>query len=147
MVLRYTTISEKHEEKLSNMIYYTAQVKCKSWLELDLNSHLRDSGPPLYLLSYRANRDWRRVLSISSSRNISRRLIERYPSEVVQCFDSVTKPPSEKHEEKIVEFPTFTKELRESYYNLLEIFYKFLWGWFCNRIETLHILAWIAFKS
>ena len=23
----------------------------------------------------------------------------------------------------------------------------FLWGWFCNRIETLHILAWIAFKS
>ena len=23
----------------------------------------------------------------------------------------------------------------------------FLWGWFCNGIETLHILAWIAFKS
>ena len=42
----------------------------KSRLELDLNSHLRDPGPPLYLLSYRTNRDWRRVLTISSARNI-----------------------------------------------------------------------------
>ena len=23
----------------------------------------------------------------------------------------------------------------------------FLWEWFCSRIETLHILAWIVFKS
>ena len=27
-------------KRVSNMISYTAQVKCKSWLELDLNSHL-----------------------------------------------------------------------------------------------------------
>ena len=33
----------------------------KCWLELDLNSHLRDTNPPLYLLSYRVHRDWRRV--------------------------------------------------------------------------------------
>ena len=30
--------SEKHEEKISNMISYTAKVKCKSWLERDLNA-------------------------------------------------------------------------------------------------------------
>ena len=33
----------------------------KCWLERDLNSHIRDTGPPLYLLSYRVHRDWRRV--------------------------------------------------------------------------------------
>ena len=63
-------------------------------------SHLRDSGPPLYLLSYRANRDWRRVFPYQVHEIFSRRL-ERYPSEDVQCFDSVTKASSEKHEEKI----------------------------------------------
>ena len=62
--------AEKHEEKISNMISYTAQVKWKSWLELDLKSHLQDSGPPFYLLRYGSNRDWRRVLFISSARNI-----------------------------------------------------------------------------
>ena len=35
----------------------------KCWLERNLNSHLRDTGPPLYLLSYRVHRDWRSVLS------------------------------------------------------------------------------------
>ena len=30
--------SEKHEEKISNMISYTAQAKFKSWLECDLNA-------------------------------------------------------------------------------------------------------------
>ena len=32
------------------------------WLEWDLNSHLWDADPPLYLLSYRVHREWRRVL-------------------------------------------------------------------------------------
>ena len=30
--------SEKHEEKVSNTISYTAKVKCKRWLEWDLNA-------------------------------------------------------------------------------------------------------------
>ena len=48
----------------SNMIFWNCQRQLwwKSCLERDLNSHLRDSGPPLYLLSYRVNRDWSRVL-------------------------------------------------------------------------------------
>ena len=33
----------------------------KCWLERDLNSHLRDTGPPLYLLSYRVHRESRRA--------------------------------------------------------------------------------------
>ena len=33
----------------------------KCWLQQYLNSHLRDTGLPLYLLSYRVHRDWRRV--------------------------------------------------------------------------------------
>ena len=39
--------SEKHEEKISNMISYNANVHSKSRLERDLNSHLRDFGPGL----------------------------------------------------------------------------------------------------
>ena len=31
--------------------------------------------------------------------------------------------------------------------NVLVIFFIFLQGWLCNGIKTLHILAWIAFKS
>ena len=34
----------------------------KFWIERDLNSHLRHTCPPLYLLNYRVHRDWRRVL-------------------------------------------------------------------------------------
>ena len=30
--------AEKHEEKISNIISYTVQVKCESWLEWDLNA-------------------------------------------------------------------------------------------------------------
>ena len=30
----------------------------KCWVERGLNSHLRDTGPPLYLLNYRVHRDW-----------------------------------------------------------------------------------------
>ena len=33
----------------------------KCWLERNLNSHLRDTGPPLCLLNDRVHRDWRRV--------------------------------------------------------------------------------------
>ena len=33
----------------------------KCWLERGLKSHLRDTGSPLYLLSYRLHRDLRRV--------------------------------------------------------------------------------------
>ena len=33
----------------------------KCWLKRDLNSHLRDTCPPLFLLSCRVHRDWRRV--------------------------------------------------------------------------------------
>ena len=33
----------------------------KGWLKRDLNSLLRDTGPPVYLLSYRVHRDWTRV--------------------------------------------------------------------------------------
>ena len=42
----------------------------KCWLERDLNSHLQDTGPPLYLLNYRIHRDWRRVLYDLSARYI-----------------------------------------------------------------------------
>ena len=34
----------------TSQLAYTAEVNWKSWLERDLNSHLRDTGPPLYLL-------------------------------------------------------------------------------------------------
>ena len=33
--------------------------KCR--LERDLNWHLRDTSPPLYLMGYRVHRDWKRV--------------------------------------------------------------------------------------
>ena len=35
----------------------------KCWLERDLNSHLRDTSPPLYLLSYRVHLNWIKVAS------------------------------------------------------------------------------------
>ena len=39
-------------ETKTSQLTYTAEVNWKSWLERDLNSHLRDTGPPLCLLSY-----------------------------------------------------------------------------------------------
>ena len=82
----YRTIPiEKHEEKISNMISYTAKVNSKSWLELGLSSHLRDSGPPLYLLSYQANSDWKwvfiqtRMYSVSIRRPVvQKRLSQKF---------------------------------------------------------------------
>ena len=40
----------------------------------------------------------------------SRRL-ERYPGEDVQCFDSITEPSSEKHEEKISNMISYTAQV------------------------------------
>ena len=42
---------------------------------------------------------------------------------------------------------TFTLDLGSVRNHVRNFLFMFLWGWFCNRIETLHILAWIAFKS
>ena len=41
----------------------------------------------------------------------SRRL-ERYPSEDVQCFDSITEPSSEKHKEKISNMIFYTTQVK-----------------------------------
>ena len=38
--------------------------------------------------------------------------IERYPSEDVQCFDSITEPSSEKHEEKISNMISYTAKVK-----------------------------------
>ena len=48
-------------ETKTSQLTYTAEVNWKSWFEWDLNSHLRDTDPPLYLLSYQVHRAWRRV--------------------------------------------------------------------------------------
>ena len=37
---------------------------------------------------------------------------ERYPSEDVQCFDSITEPSSEKHEEKISNMISYTVKVK-----------------------------------
>ena len=49
----------------TTQLTYTAEVNWKSWLEWDLNSHLRNADPPLYRLNYRDHKDWRRVLANS----------------------------------------------------------------------------------
>ena len=56
------------------MISYTAQVKCKSWLEWDLNA-------------------------------IQARMCRT-------CFDSITEPSSEKHEEKISNMISYTVQVK-----------------------------------
>ena len=54
-------LRDTHEQKYfhKNLTLPKSTEKC--WLERHLNSHLRDTGPPLYMLSYRVHRDWRRV--------------------------------------------------------------------------------------
>ena len=59
----------RYYETKTSQLTYTAEVNWKSWLEQDLNSHLRDTGP-LYQLSYQVYRDWRQVLSNLSARDI-----------------------------------------------------------------------------
>ena len=68
-----------------------AEVSCKSWFE-----RIRNSVPPLYLLSYQANGDWI-DLSIISVRNI----FATTWTLSMQCFDSIAESSSEKHEEDI----------------------------------------------
>ena len=50
-----------HEQKFFHDNLTLPKSTEKRWLEWDLKLHLRDTGPPLYLLSYRVHRDWRRV--------------------------------------------------------------------------------------
>ena len=45
--------SSRYYETKTLQLTYTAEVNWKSWLEPDFNSRLRDTGPPLYLVSYR----------------------------------------------------------------------------------------------
>ena len=54
---RYTWSETFHD----NLTLPKSTEKCR--LERDLNSHLRDTGLLLYLVSYWVHRDWRRVLS------------------------------------------------------------------------------------
>ena len=60
----------------------------KCLLEWDLNSHFRDTGPPLYLLSCRVHRDWRRVFiqfkRTRYSRNSSTLIYEKMCSVLIQ---------------------------------------------------------------
>ena len=67
----------------------------KCWLERDLNSHLRDTRPPLYLLSYRVHGDWRRVLIQLKCMRYSRDNLTLYPWEDVPCFSSISESSSE----------------------------------------------------
>ena len=52
-----------HEQKFfyDNLTLPKSTEKC--WLEWNLNLHLWDTGPPLYLLSYWVCRDWRQVFT------------------------------------------------------------------------------------
>ena len=50
-----------YEQKLFHDRLTLSMSTRKCWLERDLNSHLRDTGSPLYLLNYRVHRDWRWV--------------------------------------------------------------------------------------
>ena len=54
---RYTWTETFHD----NLTLPKSTENC--WLERHWNSHIRDTGLPLYLLSFRIHRDWRRVLS------------------------------------------------------------------------------------
>ena len=54
----------------------------KCWRERDLRSHLRDTGPPLYMFSYRAHRDWRQVfIQLNSMRCSREKFLFMYISE------------------------------------------------------------------
>ena len=63
-------VSQNHLQKytwtVTEIFFFMIIWHCQSqlqkcWLEWDLNSHLQDTGPPLYLLSYWVHRDWRWV--------------------------------------------------------------------------------------
>ena len=49
--------------------HWKSTEKC-CWLEWDLHLHLRDTGLPVFLLSYRVHRNWRQGLS-SASRKVA----------------------------------------------------------------------------
>ena len=62
----------------------------KRWLERDLNSHFRDTVPPLYLLSYRVHRDWRRDFIQFKCTRYSRANLTLSMRMDVQCFNSIS---------------------------------------------------------
>ena len=70
------------------------------WLKRDLNSHLRDSGPPLYPLSYSLFSPWRLVVSFylykCTVHEIFSRQLNADPWEDVQCFNSISESSSER---------------------------------------------------
>ena len=69
----------------------TAIVVYKSWLEQDLNSHLRVSGPLLYQFSYRVNwEQYSRFIHFKCTRDPRDKLALAI-REDVQCFDSISK--------------------------------------------------------
>ena len=104
--------SEKHEEEISNMIRYTVQVKCKSWLELDLNSQpsgLRSTGLPIELSSQKGLEE--SFIHIKCTKYFHDDL-NAIPSEDVQCLESITEPSSEKHKEKISNTISHTTQVK-----------------------------------
>ena len=68
-----------------------------TWRETshDLNSHLWDTGLPLYLLSYRIHWDWRRVFIEFKCTGYSCNNLKAYPWEDVQCFNPISQSSSE----------------------------------------------------
>ena len=68
--------SRGYEQKFLMIIWHCRSQLKKCWFERDLSSQLRDTGPPLYLLSHRVHRDWRRVLSNFNCTRYSRDIRE-----------------------------------------------------------------------
>ena len=117
--IRYVSIllqnhPQRHIKRTFQHDFLHYQVKCKCWLEQ--NSHFRDSGPLLYLLSQHG-------LEASLSNWSGETILTLYECDHYRTI------------------------LRETVRVVRNFLFMFLWGWFCNRMETLHILTLIAFKS
>ena len=101
----------------------------KCWLERDLNSHFRETGPPLYLLSYRGHRDWKRVFKQLKCTRYFRdnfnAIHERMCSTAVDRY-----PKSASSNPARVNILEFTSAASDYHENFL---FMYLWEWLWNR--------------